>query len=58
MIQRVLEQQRAISDILSRDRKSRHLVPSWQDLDVLESINQALQECIDALSGERYLSVS
>ncbi len=58
MIQRVLEQQRAISDILSRDRKSRHLVPSWQDLDVLESINQALQEFIDALSGERYLSVS
>lgn len=61
MIQRVLEQQRAISDVLSADRKSRHLVPSWQDLDVLESINQALQplqEFTDALSGERYVSVS
>ncbi|XP_057182627.1 zinc finger BED domain-containing protein 4-like isoform X1 [Triplophysa rosa] len=61
MIQRVLEQQPAISDVLSADRKSRHLVPSWQDLDVLESINQALQplqEFTDALSGESYVSVS
>ncbi|ROL48341.1 Zinc finger BED domain-containing protein 1 [Anabarilius grahami] len=61
MIQRVLEQQRAISDVLSPNRKSRHLVPSWQDLDVLESINQALQplqEFTDALSGESYVSVS
>lgn len=60
-IQRVLEQQRAISDVLSANRKSRHLVPSWQDLDVLESINQALQplqEFTDALSGESYVSVS
>ncbi len=60
-IQRVLEQQRAKSDVLSADRKSRHLVPSWQDLDVLESINQALQplqEFTDALSGQRYVSVS
>ncbi|XP_067236702.1 E3 SUMO-protein ligase ZBED1-like [Chanodichthys erythropterus] len=61
MIQTVLEQQRAISDVLSANRKSRHLVPSWQDLDVLESINQALQplqEFTDALSGESYVSVS
>ncbi|XP_067281156.1 E3 SUMO-protein ligase ZBED1-like [Pseudorasbora parva] len=61
MIQRVLEQQWAISDVLSANRKSRHLVPSWQDLDVLESINQALQplqEFTDALSGESYVSVS
>ncbi|KAI2645647.1 E3 SUMO-protein ligase ZBED1 [Labeo rohita] len=40
MIHRVLEQQWAISDVLSADRNSRHLVPSWQDPDVLESINQ------------------
>ncbi len=61
MIQRVLEQQRAISDVLSADRESRHLVSSWQDLEVLESINQALQplqEFTDALSGESYVSVS
>lgn len=61
MIQRVLEQQKAICDVLSADKKSRHLVPTWQDLDVLESINQALQplqEFTDALSAERYATVS
>lgn len=61
MIERVLEQRRAISDILSADRKTRHLVPSWQDLDVQESVNLALrplQEFTDALSGEIYVSVS
>lgn len=61
MIERVLEQQRALSDVLSADRKSRHLAPTWQDLDILESVNQALQplkEFTDALSGETYVSVS
>lgn len=61
MIERVLEQQRALSDVLSADRKSRHLVPTWQDLDVLESVNQGLQplqEFTDALSGVSYVSVS
>ncbi|RXN35711.1 zinc finger BED domain-containing 1-like protein [Labeo rohita] len=38
MIERVLEQQRALSQVLSADRKTRHLVPQWQDTDVLESI--------------------
>ncbi|XP_049909754.1 E3 SUMO-protein ligase ZBED1-like [Epinephelus moara] len=37
MMERVLEQRRALSDVLSADRKTRHLVPSWQDLDVIES---------------------
>ncbi|KAK7889268.1 hypothetical protein WMY93_024828 [Mugilogobius chulae] len=53
MIQRILEQQRALTDVLSADKKSRHLIPTWQDLDVLESVNQALQplqEFTDALS--------
>lgn len=61
MIERVLEQHLALSAVLSEDRKSRHLVPTWQDLDVLESVNQALQslqEFTDALSGESYVSVS
>ena len=36
-------------------------MPTWQDLDVLESTNKAvksLQEFTDALSGESYVSVS
>lgn len=51
MIQRVLEQEKAITQVLAADKKSRHLVPTWQDIDVLESVNKALsplQEFTDA----------
>ncbi|KAK1897704.1 Microtubule-associated serine/threonine-protein kinase 2 [Dissostichus eleginoides] len=61
MIERFLEQEKALVRVLGSDKKSRHLEPTWQDLDVLESINKAvkpLQEFTDALSGEFYVSVS
>ncbi len=61
MIQRVLEQERAISQVLKPERKSRHLVLSWQDVDVLEAINKVLsplQDFTDALSEEQYVSFS
>lgn len=61
MIARVLEQEKAIAKVLSADRKSRHLVPTWQDVEVLESVHKALNplaDFTDALSGEAYVSVS
>ncbi|KAK0156302.1 Zinc finger BED domain-containing protein 1 [Merluccius polli] len=61
MIGRVLEQQKAIAEVLFNDTKTRHLTPSWQDIDVLEAINKSLSPLIeftDALSGEQYVSVS
>ena len=61
MIARVLEQERAIRQVLGNDRKSSHLIPTWQDIDVLESINKALSplaDLTDILSGEKYVSVS
>nr|XP_061801662.1 E3 SUMO-protein ligase ZBED1-like [Nerophis lumbriciformis] len=61
MMQRVLEQERAISHVLKDDKKSRHLVPGWQDVDILEAVNKVLsplQDFTDALSGEQYVSVS
>ncbi|XP_048852654.1 E3 SUMO-protein ligase ZBED1-like [Brienomyrus brachyistius] len=61
MIERFLEQEKALSQVLLADKKARHLVPSWQDMVVLESLNRALGplfEFIDALSGEKYVSVS
>ncbi|KAL1269060.1 hypothetical protein QQF64_031349 [Cirrhinus molitorella] len=61
MIEWILEQQKALSQILSADCKTRHLVPQWQDTDVLESVSRALkplQEFTDALHGEDYVSVS
>ncbi|XP_049450866.1 zinc finger BED domain-containing protein 4-like [Epinephelus fuscoguttatus] len=61
MIGRVLEQSKVLSQVLSADKTTCHLVPTCQDTDVLESINNALgplQEFTDALSGEAYVSMS
>ncbi|KAL4006664.1 vitamin D 25-hydroxylase [Sarotherodon galilaeus] len=61
MIDRFLEQEKALSQVLLADKKTRHLVPSWQDVALLESLNKALGplfEFTDALSGESYVSVS
>ena len=47
--------------MLAGDRKTSHLVPSWQDIDVLESMKKALSplaEFTDILSGEEYVTVS
>lgn len=61
MVQRILQQLPAISHVLSSDRKIRHLIPTWQDIEVLEAINNALSpltDFTDALSGEQYVSIS
>ncbi|KAL7859457.1 hypothetical protein SRHO_G00146040 [Serrasalmus rhombeus] len=54
MVKRFLEQKRAITEVLSKDKKTRSLVPTWQDVDVLEPIDAALSpllEITDALSS-------
>ena len=61
MVSRILEQEEAICVVLSADRKTTHLVPKWQDVDVLQSIHQALSplsSLTDMLSGEEYVTVS
>ncbi|XP_057700429.1 E3 SUMO-protein ligase ZBED1-like isoform X1 [Corythoichthys intestinalis] len=61
MISRILEQQRALAQVLSKDKKTRHLIPTWQDIDVLESVSKSLGPLLDftdALSGEDYISIS
>ena len=61
MIERVLDQEAAISRVLAAEKKCLHLVPTLQTLSVLKSINTAvkpLQEFTDALSGESYVTVS
>lgn len=61
MVGRMLEQEKAIRQVLSADKKSRHLIPSWQDIEVLESFHKALNPLLqftDALSGEDYVSIS
>ncbi|MBN3301994.1 ZBED1 protein, partial [Amia calva] len=61
MIEQILEQEKARARVLGSEKKTRHLVHSWQDIDLLESVNKAigsLQKFTDALSGENYVSVS
>lgn len=56
----MLEQSKTLSQVLSEDKKTRQLVPIWQDTEVLESVNNALrplQECTDALFSVAYVSV-
>ena len=60
MISQVLEQEKALRQVSFVDRKTAHLVPTWQDLEVLESINRALAPLADftLLSGEKYVTFS
>ena len=61
MVEHILEQETAIRQVLSADQKTSHLIPSWQDIDVLQSLNRALaplKDFTDILSGEAYVTVS
>ena len=60
MVDRVLEQMPAIKRVLD-NRTNEHLIPTRQDISVLESVNAALKpvaEFTDLLSGETYVTVS
>ena len=55
MISQILEQDAAIRMVFSNDRKTTHLIPTWQDTMVLESVHGALSsvaEFTDFMSGE------
>ena len=57
MVARVLEQEKAIRQVVGTDRKTSHLVPTWQDIDVLQSVHFAVKNLTDLqiimLSGEK-----
>ena len=51
----------AVRRVLTSDRKTAHLTPTWQDIDVLKSINSVLSQLTsltDILSGENYVTIS
>ena len=61
MVKQMLEQESEVCVDLSTYRKVSHLVPSWQGMEVLQSINGALSpltSLTDILSGETYATVS
>lgn len=43
MFQRVLEQETALSKVLSTYKKFRHLILTWQDIEVLEAVQKVLK---------------
>ena len=45
MVSRFLEQEDAIRSVLSADRKAAHLIPTWQDLEVLTTIDLCRGVC-------------
>ncbi|KAK7938916.1 hypothetical protein WMY93_002242 [Mugilogobius chulae] len=60
MIQRLLEQEKAIAQVLAADKTTRHLMLTWQDIEVLDSVNTALSpllEFTDAFSAEEYVTI-
>ena len=61
MVSRLLEQEEAVRVVLSSDRKTAHLIPTWQDTQVGESITKALSpiaDLTDFLSGDSHVTVS
>ena len=61
MISRIAEQQEAIRVVLASDRKSAHLIPIWQDFDVLDcvlAVLTPLREMTDLLATEKHVSIS
>lgn len=58
---RIVEQQEVIRVFLASDRKTSHLIPTWQDFDVMDSTLAALGplgELTDALSTEKIVTIS
>jgi len=61
MLDRILEQERALVKILGADPKITHLKPCWQDTEVMESIVSTLKpvsDFTDILSGEERVNAS
>ena len=54
MVERFIERMEAVRVVLASDRKTSHLIPTWQDCDVLDSISAALRplkQMTDALKS-------
>ena len=61
MIARVFKNKKAIRQVLNDDRDTAHLVPTWQDLEILEAIDAAiapLADFTDIMSRSKYVTIS
>ena len=61
MVERILEQEPAIRQVLGLDRRCSHLIPTWRDVEVLQSIHAVLSplaDFTDMLSGKERVTAS
>ena len=58
MLDQILEQERALLQILGADPKTTHLKPHWQDTEVMESVVKPISDLTDILSGEKRVTAS
>ena len=61
MLQKTVEQEKAICQVLGADPKTAHLKLRWQDTEVMESIISALllvSDLTDVLSCEQHVTAS
>ena len=61
MVSRVLGNKKAIRRVLGNDKDTSHLVPRWEDLEVLECIDKALgplKAFTDIMSASKYVTIS
>ena len=60
MVVGVLDQQKAVCQVFINDHKSAHLIITWQDVEVLKSLNKTLAPLLgltDSVSGEDYVTM-
>ena len=43
MLERLIEQMESVRVVLAQDRKVSHLVPQWQDYDVISAVFAAIE---------------
>lgn len=55
---RLLEQEKDITQVMPADSSTRHLVLTWQDIDILDSVSMALGLLLDFTDACDYVTVS
>jgi hypothetical protein len=57
MISKFLKNKKALRRVLNEDKDTSHLVPKWQDIEVLEAVD-ALAQFTDIIKGLRLVKTT
>ncbi|XP_028404099.1 zinc finger BED domain-containing protein 1-like [Dendronephthya gigantea] len=61
MISKFLKSKKALRRVLNKDKDTAHLVPKWQDIEVLEAVDAALSplaQFTDIMCASKYVTIS